>query len=77
VTRPEVRYVIPPHTRTVLCKGSGCLRPICWLATAGGKKMPVNPDGSPHWSDCPDSKEFKEKARLASRLAGLKAEAKR
>jgi hypothetical protein len=76
VTRPEVRYVIPPHTRQATCKGSGCLRPIYWLATAGGKRMPVNPDGSPHWSDCPDSKEFKARAKAEARLAELKAEAK-
>lgn len=37
----------------------GCNQLIYWVATNKGKRMPVNPDGTPHWATCPKAAEFR------------------
>ncbi len=58
------------------CKGPTCGREIAWVVTEKGKRSPVDPDGTPHWATCPDSKSFKDRAALEKRLAELRAETK-
>jgi hypothetical protein len=41
---------------------SGCHAHILWIKTAAGKNMPINPDGTPHWVNCPKAKDFKRAA---------------
>jgi hypothetical protein len=66
------RYPVPEGTPERTCKGGGCLRPIFYIVTPSGARMPVDPDGTPHFATCPDSKQFKEKARLQARLVELR-----
>ena len=53
----NIIYDIPDGTRLSHC--SGCGRGIYWVFTKNGKRMPVDPDGQPHWATCPKAKEFK------------------
>jgi hypothetical protein len=41
------------------CKSCGAS--IEWAITKKGKRSPVNLDGVPHWSTCPDAKIWKNK----------------
>ena len=41
----------------------GCNAQIRWIKTPKGKTMPQNLDGSPHWSTCPNAKDFHKKNR--------------
>lgn len=49
------------------CRGETCLMNILWVTTKKGKRMPLSIDGEldangkyvAHWSDCPDSKDFR------------------
>lgn len=61
--RKKIQYEIPPGTREVVCKGEKCLRGIFWIETKNGKRMPVDPDGTPHWATCPDAGRFTKGAR--------------
>ena len=56
--RKEIVYEIPPGTPVVACKGCGAA--IQFVETANGKQMPVNHDGTPHWSTCPQAKRFRK-----------------
>jgi len=61
--RKGVRYEIPEkvkRNRPAICKGEGCLQEIYWIETEGGRRMPVDPDGTPHWATCPDAGRFKK-----------------
>ncbi len=50
------------------CQGKNCGREIEWWVTPKGKKMPLNPDTKePHFSTCPDAKNFGKKDDLNSR----------
>lgn len=63
--RREIRYEIPEkimRNRPVICKGEGCRAEIYWIETESGKRMPVDPDGTPHWATCPDAGRFKRGA---------------
>lgn len=43
-----------------LCRG--CSVKIDWWYTPDNKRMPVDPDTmKPHWSTCPNAKDFKRK----------------
>lgn len=35
--------------------------PVYWQLTSKGKWTPVNEDNTPHWSTCPNAKDFKKK----------------
>lgn len=50
-------YPIPEGTRPVPCRG--CNAAIYWVLTEKGKRMPVDPDGTPHWATCPAAKRFR------------------
>jgi hypothetical protein len=57
-----IRYDIPRGTSPSICKGCGAQ--IYWVRTPKNKNMPVDPDGTPHWSTCSKAADFK-KARKA------------
>jgi hypothetical protein len=43
------------------CECNGCGATIYWIKTAKGRAMPVNPDGTSHFSNCPKANEFRKK----------------
>ena len=45
------------------CRGPRCGAPIIWEETQNGKRMPLNLDGTPHWSTCTDREYFKDKKK--------------
>jgi hypothetical protein len=59
---PKV-YSIPDDARFVPCRNGRCGQQITFVITEAGKKMPVNPDGTPHWANCPGVKQFKRRTR--------------
>lgn len=44
-------------------KCKGCYADIYWVKTPGGKNMPVDIDGTPHWASCPQAEDFKKRQR--------------
>lgn len=52
-TRRAVTFPIPPSSPLQDCRS--CRAPIHWIVTAAGKRMPVNPDGTSHFADCPNA----------------------
>lgn len=41
------------------CRGQHCKAVILWFRTPRDKRMPIDPGTfAPHWSTCPDSKNF-------------------
>lgn len=55
---PEQKYKIPFGAQPSTCKSASCKARIFWIVTPLGKSMPVDPDGTPHWSSCPDAEKF-------------------
>lgn len=51
--KQPVLFTIPAGTPMRACRS--CNDPIAWIVTASGKKMPCNPDGTSHFSTCPDA----------------------
>lgn len=49
--RAKIVYQIPIDAPVGLCKS--CSAGIAWINTPGGKHMPVDTDGTPHWATCP------------------------
>ena len=43
-----------------VCKGPNCGAAIIWIKTAAGRKMPLNENGAPHHSTCPDAAFFRD-----------------
>lgn len=41
------------------CRGNRCKSEMHWWWTPKGTRIPLNPDGSPHWATCPDAAQFK------------------
>lgn len=41
---------------------AGCGAPILWAATKNGGKMPLNPDGTVHWQNCPHARNFRKRS---------------
>lgn len=57
------RYDIPPDTKAERCKGRSCGLPIYFVAPDPAKprrKIPVNADGTPHWRNCVNAKDFRK-----------------
>lgn len=53
------RWSIPQGTAPKTCKGCGAL--IYWAETSAGKRMPLNPDGTSHFANCPKAGDFRKK----------------
>lgn len=51
------KFQISEDARVDMCKGCGA--GIFWQKTKNGKWMPLDPDGTPHWSTCPKAEEFR------------------
>ena len=37
------------------CRGPHCRAKIQWMVTTNSQRMPVDPDGTPHFLTCPDA----------------------
>lgn len=48
------------------CKGCG--EKIVWVVTKNGKRMPLDPDGTPHWASCPAAPEFRKPKHVQEEL---------
>jgi hypothetical protein len=57
-SRPPLTFEIPPGAHPTECRGCGQL--IYWIKPKE-KPMPVNPDGTSHFSNCPNAAEFRRK----------------
>lgn len=53
----EIKIEIPEGTPAAKCRGCGAA--MYWVKTAGGKNMPVDPDGTPHWATCKAAGRFR------------------
>jgi hypothetical protein len=51
------RFTIPFGTPAGNCRGCGDR--IYWIRTENGASMPVNRDGTSHFSTCPDAESFR------------------
>jgi hypothetical protein len=69
---PERKVEVPSNAPRGLCKGAGCLKPIRWVRTPRGNRMPVDPDGTPHWATCPDSPSFRKREQQQARLREIR-----
>jgi hypothetical protein len=65
--RAPIRLAIPPGTPESHCIGPSCGKTIFFvpsdridLKTGRIKKIPVDSDGTPHWSTCRDSAMFRK-----------------
>ncbi len=56
-------YTIPNDAKFYPCRDRRCGQQIAFVVMETGKKMTVNPDGTPHWTNCPGSRDFKRRAR--------------
>lgn len=66
-------FAVPMGTPPSVCKATSCRKPIYWIETAKGKRMPIDCDapggklptrtdpgqGVPHWATCPEAKAFR------------------
>lgn len=52
-TRAPGVYEIPTGTPQRAC--NSCRRPIFWIVTPAGARMPVDPDGKTHFATCPNA----------------------
>ena len=57
-SRPPLTFEIPPGANPTECRG--CRAMIYWIKPKE-KAMPVNPDGTSHFSNCPKAAEFRRK----------------
>lgn len=62
----SAKMVAAGELKAVFCRGANCGKIIYFRMTENGKTTPVNADGTPHWANCPDEKEFKSSTRLAA-----------
>lgn len=49
----------PDNPRVATCKA--CFSPMIWVLTTKGNRAPLNPDGTSHFSDCPEAERFRRK----------------
>ena len=52
-------YEIPKGTPQARCRS--CEAPIWWVKTERGKNMPVNADGTSHFSSCPEANKWRRR----------------
>lgn len=50
--RHEPIFEIPEGAKEMTCRSCG--QPFFFVPTRNGKSMPTNPDGTAHWSSCPE-----------------------
>ncbi len=70
-------FEIPQDAKKSNCRS--CDATVYWIKTAKGKNMPVNPDGSSHFGNCPDAKQHHRALtleELAKRLSVLEIKVK-
>lgn len=56
--RPPKIFPIPPDAAITNCRS--CDAPIAWIITEAGRSMPVNPDGTSHFINCPNAKQHRK-----------------
>lgn len=44
----------------------GCGAMIIWVTSKNNRPMPLNPDGVPHWANCPQAREHRRKNAIQS-----------
>lgn len=54
-------FEIPEGAHPTECRG--CEQMVYWIRTASGKSMPVNQDGTSHFSNCPKAADFRKKVK--------------
>ncbi len=52
-----VTFDIPASPHWVPCRG--CAELVVWIVTVNNRRMPVNPDGTSHFSNCPQANAFR------------------
>lgn len=58
--RPKVTFDIPPNATTSACRSCG--KPIAWIVTSSGKKMPVELDTrESHFANCHDAGKWRKR----------------
>lgn len=60
--QPPDGYVIPDgytYTNRGSCRSCGA--PIAWCTTRAGKRAPLNPDGTSHYSTCPQADTWRKR----------------
>ncbi len=50
--RAPLVFAVPPSTPEKACRS--CAARIFWIDTTGGRRMPVNLDGTSHFANCPN-----------------------
>jgi hypothetical protein len=58
-SRKPPLFAIPPGIPSSICRAEECGATIFWIRTIGGKRMPVNPDGTSHFATCKKADEFR------------------
>tara|TARA_Y100000310_G_scaffold100468_1_gene98331 strand:- start:3671 stop:3916 length:246 start_codon:yes stop_codon:yes gene_type:complete len=64
----QIKYDIPFNAPAGKCKG--CRAYIRWIFTKNGKRMPVDPDGTPHFATCPKAQQFQKQPKKKSQARG-------
>lgn len=54
----EITFEIPKGASPAKCRG--CQQKIFWVRMTSEKNMPVNPDGTSHFSNCPKADKFRK-----------------
>lgn len=56
---PDWAAVPDPGTRASACRS--CAAPVLWVDTYGGKRAPLNADGTSHFATCPQADQWRRK----------------
>ena len=59
-TRPVTKIEITPDSNEGVCRSPKCRKRIMWVPMPSGKRLPVDPDGTPHWATCVDAESFRK-----------------
>jgi len=62
-TRPELEDAGFTFDTVGRCRGVRCKADLHWWFTPKGKRIPLDPDGTPHWATCVDQAQFKKPRR--------------
>ena len=57
--RKDIKFEIPDGSPISSCRG--CNGMIYFVPQPSGSRMPVDPDGTPHWATCKNAGEFRRK----------------